>query len=75
MGQKFEIQSNMDPFDYEMIRLTSSPACLNSEAGVFLSMERAGVTEGTMGLPPGDGTEAESQENNTTTSSISVFFP
>jgi len=37
------------------------PACLKSEAGVFLSRERAGVTVETMGLPlPGDGTETKS---------------
>lgn len=31
-------------------------ACLNSEAGVFLSRERAGVTVERTGLPlPGDG--------------------
>lgn len=46
------------------------PACLYSEAGVFLSMERAGVTVETMGLPlPGDGTETNGQGNNNTDSS------
>lgn len=40
------------------------PACLYSEAGVVLSMERAGVTMEMMGLPlPGDGTGTNSQEN------------
>lgn len=43
------------------------PACLYSEAGVFLSMERAGVTVEMTGLLlPGDGTEINSQENNNT---------
>lgn len=41
------------------------PACLNSEAGVALSRDRAGVTVETTGLPlPGDGTETNSQVNN-----------
>lgn len=43
------------------------PACLYSEAGVFLSMERAGVTMEMTGLPlPGDGTESNGQENTHT---------
>lgn len=46
------------------------PACLYSEAGVFLIRERAGVTVDMTGLPlPGDGTETNSQENNNTDSS------
>lgn len=40
------------------------PACLKSEAGVFLSRGRAGVTVEMTGLPlPGDGTDSNSQEN------------
>lgn len=40
------------------------PACLKSEAGVFLSGGRAGVTVEMTGLPlPGDGTDSNSQEN------------
>lgn len=45
------------------------PACLYSEAGVFLIRERAGVTVDMTGLLPGDGTETNSQENNNTDSS------
>lgn len=46
------------------------PACLKSEAGVFLSRGRAGVTVETTGVPlPGDGTESNSQENSSTDSS------
>lgn len=41
------------------------PACLYSEAGVFLSRERAGVAVEATGLP-GDGTETNSQENYNT---------
>lgn len=49
------------------------PACLYSEAGVFLSMERAGVTVEMTGLPlPGDGTESNGQEN-THTDRLDIF--
>lgn len=42
------------------------PACLYSEAGVFFSRERPAGTVEMTGLPlPGDGTEANDQENNT----------
>ncbi len=50
------------------------PACLYSEAGVFLSRERAGVTVETTGLPPpGDGTESNSQENSNNTDSSDII--
>lgn len=50
------------------------PACLNSEAGVALSRDRAGVTVETTGLPlPGDGTETNSQVNNNNTDSFDVI--
>lgn len=43
------------------------PACLYSEAGVFFSIERAGVTVDITGLTlPGDGTEINGQENSNT---------
>lgn len=49
------------------------PACLYKEAGVFLSMERAGVTVEMTGLPlPGDGTESNGQEN-THTDRLDIF--